>query len=572
MSKAGEEKPTGASPERCVALEAANRQYIRYIREKTNQLLEVMGTEALRPEELDDRELIELDPIGIIALSFTQILEYLNETIDGMRQAKDELQAIFDATGVGISIIDSNFSIQRCNEKQRELLVDPSLTDVSGRYCYEIYCAKDSPGLDCPALDTFATGRPVIVREVKKKDKYFQVVTTPYARGAGGEVTKVIEVSMDITEKKKAETAEREQRDHYLTEKAKLATVIESLSEGLLVLNTAGQVVACNRAAAEITDHPEAELLGKHLADLFPATSLFAEDKGENLLGVEIPCQGAKEGERLLSANIGRLPDAEGRNIGRVVTFRDITEKKKQQELYHRTEKLAAIGHLSAGVAHELNTPLGSILGYARLLLKDKGLSDPQKERLEIIAEQAKKSSTIIQALLRFARHSNPAQKIMEDCDLNGIINRVLPVLTTELLKRRIEILTDLNPLPAVIADHRALEQVVLNLVMNGLQAIERQGSIRIRTRREGMQVVLEVEDNGPGIAEDIRSRIFDPFYTTKPLGEGTGLGLSICAGIISDYGGTVDVTSTVGQGATFTVTLPVKPETELPPRPKSKR
>jgi two-component system NtrC family sensor kinase len=299
---------------------------------------------------------------------------------------------------------------------------------------------------------------------------------------------------------------------------------------------------------------------------------MLADNKTEKLLGVEIPCQGGKEGERLLSANIGRLPDAEGRNIGRVVTFRDITEKKKQQELYHRTEKLAAIGQLSAGVAHELNTPLGSILGYARLLLKDKSLSAPQKERLEIIAEQAKKSSTIIQALLRFARHSNPAQKIVEDCDLNSIIDRVLPVLATELLKRKIEILTDLKPLPAVVADHRGLEQVVLNLLMNGLQAIECQGRIRIRTRRKGDQVVLEVEDNGPGIAEDIRSRIFDPFYTTKPLGEGTGLGLSICAGIISDCGGSIDVTSTVGQGTTFTVTLPVKPETNLPSRPKSKR
>jgi two-component system NtrC family sensor kinase len=160
----------------------------------------------------------------------------------------------------------------------------------------------------------------------------------------------------------------------------------------------------------------------------------------------------------------------------------------------------------------------------------------------------------------------------VEDCDLNSIIDRVLPVLATELLKRQIEILTDLKPLPAVVADHRGLEQVVLNLLMNGLQAIECQGRIRIRTRRKGDQVVLEVEDNGPGIAEDIRSRIFDPFYTTKPLGEGTGLGLSICAGIISDCGGSIDVTSTVGQGTTFTVTLPVKPETNLPSRPKSKR
>ncbi|HBG18703.1 MAG TPA: PAS domain-containing sensor histidine kinase, partial [Desulfobulbaceae bacterium] len=122
------------------------------------------------------------------------------------------------------------------------------------------------------------------------------------------------------------------------------------------------------------------------------------------------------------------------------------------------------------------------------------------------------------------------------------------------------------------VTDHRGLEQVVLNLIINGLQAINRQGRIQIRTRHEGALVVLEVEDNGPGIAEDIRSRIFDPFYTTKPLGEGTGLGLSICAGVISDCGGSIDLESTVGQGATFIVTLPVKPETGLPSLPKNKK
>lgn len=556
MSKAGGQAPK-KTVTRLAALEETNRRHLLYIREKTNQLLEVMGTEPLRPEELDDRALIELDPIGIIAQSFSQVLIFLNETIQELRQAKDELQAIFDATGVGISIIDRDFVIGRCNEKQRQLLVDPSLLDVSGRYCYEIYCNKKSPGLDCPALESFATGRPVIVREVKKKDKYFQVVTTPYERTAEGEVTKVIEVSLDVTEKTKAEEAEKKQREHYLTEKAKLATVVESLSEGLLVLDAAERVVSANRAAGEITGHPGDEMIGQPFTLLFPETAARLSGNSAKLQGLEIPCRTTAGDECLLSLNAGRLLDGEGRHIGWVVTFRDITEEKKSRELYHRTEKLAAIGQLSAGVAHELNTPLGSILGYARLLLKEKGLSADQQERLTIIAEQAKKSSTIIQALLSFARHSNPAQRTLEEGDLNRVIDKALQILSTELVKRRIELITDLQPLPIVVADWRGMEQVVLNLVMNALQAINRQGRITIRTRPEEGRIVLEVEDNGPGIAEENLSRIFDPFYTTKPLGEGTGLGLSICAGIVSDCGGTMDVKSTEGHGALFTVTLP---------------
>lgn len=562
MSGKAGKKPEGTGKDRCADLEAANQRYISYIREKTNQLLEVMGTQSLRPEEFDDRALIDLDPIGIIADSFAQVLEFLNENISELRQAKDELQAIFDATGVGISIIDREFAIQRCNEKQRELLVDPSLDDVTGHYCYEIYCNKLSPGLDCPAVDTFATGRPVVVREVKKKDKYFQVVTTPYARSDNGEVSKVIEVSLDITEKKKAEAAEKEQREHYLTEKSKLTTVIESLSEGLLVLDPADRVTAFNRAAGEIVGSPESDLFGRPLTDIFPAVvPIF--DREEDQQGVEISYQATGKGERLLSANAGRLQDAEGKFIGRVVTFRDITDEKKRQEHYHRTEKLAAIGQLSAGVAHELNTPLGSILGYARLLLKEKKLSPEQKERLEIIAEQAKKSSSIIQALLSFSRHSGQGRKVSKPCDLNVLINDALQILSTELMKRKIELRVDLQPVPVIMADPRGLEQVVINLVLNALQAIGRQGRIVVRTRREGERVVLEVEDDGPGIAEEVRSRIFDPFYTTKPIGEGTGLGLSICAGIVGDCGGSMEATETAGGGATFIVSLPVGEEGE---------
>jgi PAS domain S-box-containing protein len=544
---------------RQVVLAEDNQKYIRYIREKTNQLLEVMGTECLRTEELDDGALIELDPIGIIADSFAQVLDFLKENISELQQARDELQAIFDATGVGISIIDRDFAVQRCNEKQRQLLVDQELGDVAGHSCYEIYCAKDSPGFDCPAVDTFATGRPVIVRDVKKKDKYFQVVTTPYAKNAEGEVTMVIEVSMDITEKKMAEEAEKKQREYYLTEKSKLATVIESLSEGLLVLDPEDLVVAYNRAAGEITGRPENEMLGQPLAAMFPKAGPLLSGGGEDLQGMEIPYYSPNKGELQLAVNAGRLQDGEGVVIGRLVTFRDITEEKKRLELYHRTEKLAAIGQLSAGVAHELNTPLGSILGYAMLLLKESELSSAQKERLAIIIEQAKKSSTIIKALLNFARHSSHTQPTLHDCDLNGVVDKALRVLSTELVNRNIELAAELQSLPLVVADSGELEQVVLNLVLNALQAIRQGGRIAVRTSFEASRVVLAVEDNGPGIPEEIRSRIFDPFFTTKPIGEGTGLGLSVCSGIISDIGGTMEVTATPGGGATFIVSLPAK-------------
>lgn len=540
-------------------LREANRRYVKYIRDKVNELLQVMGTFPLRPEELDDNTLLDLDPVGIIAGSFQQILEHHRETITELRMARDELQAIFDATGVGISIIDGDFKIMRCNEKQRELLVDKELSDIEGRYCYEIYCNKESPGLDCPAVDTLATGRSVIVREVEKKGKHFQIVTTPF-KDSEGYIIGVIEVLLDITEKKRAEDAEKEQRGFYLTEKSKLATIIQSLSDGLFVIDKEGIIISFNNAAQKITGYLEAEVVGipyeRFLGML--AHGATGPTQGRDFKNAELTIQTRDKQQLVLSLTSALVKDSEDRAIGKVFTFRDVTEEKQRQEVYHRTEKLVALGQLSAGIAHELNTPLGNILGYARLLMKDKNLSPLQKERLEIVAEQAKKSNAIIKDLLSFARQSNPALRSIRDVDINSIVTDVLRILRTETEKHGISVHADLGSLLTIKADGRQIEQVILNIVLNAIQAIGDNGEIRVKTACKDGAVIIEIKDNGPGIPDEVKPRIFDPFFTTKPVGKGTGLGLSICAGIVNEHGGSIDVESREGKGTTFTIALPV--------------
>lgn len=546
-------------------LREENAGFVRYIREKTNQLLQVMGTEPLKPEEFDDRELLNLDPIGIIAGSLDQVFEYLNETISKLSEARDEMQAIFDATGVGISIIDQDFSIVKCNEKQRELLVDTQLADVSGHYCYEVYCLKNGPGLDCPAVDTFATGRPVVVNEVRKKNKYFQLVTTPFSKNAEGQVARVIEVALDITARKKAEEEGQRQRGYYLAEKSKLASVLQSLSEGLLVTDSRNRVISFNGSALQILDLSQKQVQERKLAELFVAASAEARSMFDGATphawqNVEIPFHSDNR-ELLLSFNSTPLSDAEGNITGQVFTFRDITEEKHRQEVYHRTEKLAAVGQLSAGIAHELNTPLGSILGYARLLLKGDNLSDEQKERLAIIAEQAKKSGVIIRELLDFSRLSGQPPSQGLTCDLNQVVTEAIRILRAEFDKQSISVKFVLSDLPLVTADPKRLEQVMVNMLLNSAQAIGSGGEVEVTTLLQGEEVQVCVMDSGPGIPVENQSRIFDPFFTTKPAGKGTGLGLSICAGIIGDYGGAIDVRNAPGGGAVFTITLPLSGE-----------
>lgn len=539
-------------------LKEANSRYVRHIRDKVNQLLQVMGTLPLNPEELDDNTLLDFDPIGIVAVAFAQVLDHLRETNRELVIARDELQAIFDATGVGISIIDTDFKIIKCNEKQRELLVDNDISDVEGRYCYDVYCGKESPGLDCPAIDTMATGRSVTIREVEKKGKHFQIVTTPFKDSEGNTVG-VIEVLLDITEKKRAEDAEKMQRGFYLAEKSKLATVIESLSDGLFVTDKEGTIISFNNAASRITGYSAAEIVGlshdKFFSMLSGSTPVIEMNKNK-----ELNIQTRDDRQLILSITSALVKNSEGEDIGKVFTFRDITEEKQRQEIYHRTEKLVALGQLSAGIAHELNTPLGSILGYARLLLKNKKLDVQQIERLEIIAEQAKRSSAIIKGLLNFARQSNPSFRNMKDAGINDILTDVLKLLQTEIEKHGIDVLTDFGEIPAIKVDVRQMEQAMLNIILNAIQAVKNNGEIRIKTFAENNSIKIEISDNGPGISEDVKPRIFDPFFTTKPVGEGTGLGLSISAGIISEHGGSIDVESTEGNGATFTISLPVTP------------
>lgn len=529
-------------------------QYSEYIRAKVNQLLLVMGSSQLKPEELDDETLLDLDPIGIIACAFEQVLSHLKETNRELTITHDQLQAIFDATGVGISIIDRKFRILKCNEKQRALLLDNGVGDVTGRYCHDVYCNKSSPSLDCPAIETMETGKPMVIREVAKKGKHFQIVTTPY-NDAEGAITGVIEVLLDISDTKRAKDAAREQRGFYLTEKSKLAAILQSLSEGLVVTDKEGTIISFNNAAGIITGFPGQGILGLHCRRLFemlgadPAVFLGRKDEVKR----ELPLYG--NGNRTLSVSSVSLKDGSGSEIGKVYSLRDITEEKQRQENYFRTEKLAALGQLSAGLAHELNTPLGSILGYARLLLKEQGLSRQEKERLTIIAEQANRGSAIIRGLLNFARQSSPEPG---DTDINALINDTVQILGFEFIRREITMQMDLGEIPVLKADKRQIEQVLFNLLVNAMQAITARGTIGIRTRRSEQAVLIEIRDNGSGMTKDVQTRIFDPFFTTKAIGEGTGLGLSICAGIISAHGGSIQVESEEGKGSAFLVSLPV--------------
>ncbi len=262
------------------------------------------------------------------------------------------------------------------------------------------------------------------------------------------------------------------------------------------------------------------------------------------------------------------LRNTEGRPGDIILVKRDVTLEKEYQEKYYHAEKMATIGLLASGVAHEINNPLAAISGFTQGLrrrlprleeyLKDTGLQEDFIEYLDIIHNECLRCRDIVQSLLTFSPRKTPD---FSRVDLNPIVHNVLRLLHHKvkhlppgLIKQSLE-----PDLPAIKGNPAELEQVILNLILNALDAVEeQQGEILLQTRRkDGGYNILQVIDNGRGIEADHMKKLFEPFFTTKPVGQGIGIGLSTCYHIIQSHGGDISVDSTPGQGAAFTVTLP---------------
>ncbi len=233
------------------------------------------------------------------------------------------------------------------------------------------------------------------------------------------------------------------------------------------------------------------------------------------------------------------------------------TKLKASYDLLLQSEKMALMGQIVAGIAHELNNPLTIVIGNVQLLMM-REVNEKNLQSLIRIKDGSERASKIVKNLLTFARQDKPERKLT---NINTVLKKALELRAYELKVSNVEAHTDLDPnLPETMADSHQLQQVFLNLIVNAehaMLAAHGKGLLRMTTRTEGNRILVFFSDDGPGIPQDNLRRIFEPFFTTKPVGKGTGLGLSICQGIIGEHGGRIDVESTVGRGATFVVDIP---------------
>jgi two-component system, NtrC family, sensor kinase len=250
------------------------------------------------------------------------------------------------------------------------------------------------------------------------------------------------------------------------------------------------------------------------------------------------------------------LLDAEGKPAGVIISVRDVTTEKKLEQQIIQSERLAAMGQMIGGFAHELNNPLTSILGMAELLQEGER-SEAGRKQLSILHKEARRAAEIVQNLQYFARPPAPGRS---QVNLNELVQRIVQMQAYPLRKSNITV--DFLPepaIPAIVADPNQLMQVFLNLLLNAEQAIREtreKGTIRIRIGRKPDSVWMVFQDDGPGITPENLEHIFDPFFTTKRPGRGTGLGLSICKTVLREHGGNIEVTTAPDGGAVFTITL----------------
>ena len=339
--------------------------------------------------------------------------------------------------------------------------------------------------------------------------------------------------------------------------------ILESLNDGMAVLGRNGSVVRWNRQMEELYGVRHEAAVGQPLAALFDAQVVgmirgSAAATSEGAAYYRVPMATRHEPPRRLLVNLGATPlrDSMGDVVGTIVIVEDISTRVQLEEQLQISEKMASIGLLAAGVAHEVNTPLTGISSFTQMLLESAPPDDPTTQVLEKIERQTFRAAKIVNGLLNLAR---PAQVDSGPCDINAVINDVLSLLEHQFRTGSIQVRKELAPAaPIVQGIEHKLQQVFLNLFLNARDAMPKGGWLTIVTREDRNGAVVEIGDTGSGIPAEQLSRIYDPFFTTKEIGKGTGLGLSITYGIVQEHGGTITCDSQVGQGTRFSIRLPL--------------
>ncbi|HYW40516.1 MAG TPA: PAS domain S-box protein [Terriglobales bacterium] len=489
----------------------------------------------------------------------------LARDITGHRDKEQRFTQLFESLQEGVYI---------SNPEGKLLEVNPALVTILG---YE--SKEDLLNLPPERLNVDAGGDPVLgrggsqsgrtrTREVRlrRKDGGVAVcVDTSTGVMEAGRIVRYQGTLVDVTEKRALERQLRRQEEFR-------RHLLESFPDLILVLDLKGQYTFVSARIGELLGYGPEHLMGKNVEDAENTSAELAAlyrtvaTGQSSLTSCEYGARHQNGSWRTMLGMASPLLDAEGKPAGVIISVRDVTMEKKLEQQIIQSERLAAMGQMIGGFAHELNNPLTVILGNAELL-QELEVGESARKPIAALRQEARRAADIVQNLQYFAQPPAPGRSPV---NLNELVQRTVQMQAYPLRKSNITV--DFLPepaIPAIVADPNQLMQVFLNLLLNAEQAIREsrgKGTIRVRIGRNPDSVWVVFQDDGPGIAPENLAHIFDPFFTTKRPGRGTGLGLSICKTVLREHGGNIEAATAPGGGAVFTITLPVAAPAESGP------
>ncbi|MBL7212651.1 MAG: PAS domain S-box protein [Desulfobacteraceae bacterium] len=550
--------------------------------EGLNLIIELTGSNRVRGE------ILKLKPSGVSVIDHVaarllwDLVQIESEKAELERESqryeersKKETQVILDSLPYRVMMIDMDMKVERVNET---FLGEFGRTqeETIGKKCYEIRYGLDRPckeiGEVCFLKDRLEEIRGKGVFSTIKEhmseegDIRFDVITLSPILDENGEVTHILEASRDVTDRIKLEREVEKSNTFF-------QNVIQSTVDGIVVVDTRGNVLMFNEGMEELTGHS-----AKKIADRGHLSSFYDIDVAkENMKKMRSNRHGpkdklnptsmtitTKDGDKIpvtLSASIIRI---EGKEVGSVGVFRDMREilqMRKELEEAHiqlvQSEKIAFIGRMAAGVAHEINNPLSGIMMYAEMLKENLQENPEHMDDAQEIIVQTLRCKKIVSELLEFSRQSVGKTSSFS---LSELITRCLNLLVNQALFQDIEVKMDMEEkLPQMVGDVGQLQQVFTNLFINAVDAMEGKGKLNINVRYNphAKRFIVRVGDTGPGIPDEVRDKIFGIFFTTKPAGKGTGLGLAISQNIIGLHGGSLRFECPPQGGTIFVIEFP---------------
>ena len=441
-------------------------------------------------------------------------------------------------------------------------------SETIGKHCHQVFYDRASPCENCAVRESIEKRKPTLM---PKPENTLDLDEMPcfyaYPIYSGDEIEAYVSMDFDLPTQGGLE--EKLHRSN-----AFLRNLIFSAVDGVIASDTTGKILIFNDAATKVFGYSLDEALHQlNVRNIYPENNAY--EIMRNLRSDDFGGKGklqsyqvdviSKEGEIIPIFLNASIVYENGREIATIGFFHDLREELQIKEELGKTqlqllqaEKMSSLGKLAAGVAHQLNNPLGGITLFAKLILEEYDIEEGAKDDLNRILRDAKRCRDTVKELLEFTRQT---RHLMRPHDINQALTRTLFLLESQTLFHNIEIVKDLEEsLPLLLSDIQQLYHLFMNIILNAAQAMEGKGILTIKSLLlpDQKQVCIEISDTGPGISEKHLPQIFEPFFTTKEEGKGTGLGLSLAYRIVENHGGRIRAESEPGKGTTFLITLPV--------------